>query len=151
MNLTATQTLTLLPASTSTSANVILLEDIPIHWKSQRQRSTATSTVEAEYVSLSTAAKSASFLNALHYFCHGSNVSIRFKCDNNSAISFASAASIPSKLRHINVANHYVREFIASSGASVEYVSTDCNFGFKYGNQARGVFKYTTLGRCVCL
>jgi hypothetical protein len=93
--------------SKSTSACLIKLGLSPIHWSSQRQRSTATSTAEAEYTALSNMCKTTKFIIHLINFLGIPNPTVKSFCDNQAAIAASTAPAPSSKL-----SIHFIREFV---------------------------------------
>lgn len=110
----------------STSGYVFLLGGGAITWKSQRQRSVALSTTEAEYVSASLAAREAVWLRSL-LMSMGviSDEPTKIYCDNQSALRLIRNPEFHQRSKHIDIKHHYVRERQAEGTVEVSYISSE--------------------------
>ncbi|KAL2884885.1 Retrovirus-related Pol polyprotein from transposon TNT 1-94 [Ceratocystis lukuohia] len=125
----------------SVSGMVYTLANGPIHWKSQKQRSVATSTTEAEYIGFTPCAKEGIWLNRLVNWCleqlkTAPNISqtaqlIKVKNntlmygDNQAALKIAGNLGASSKTKHIDIQYHAVKEWIRDGKITLKYVTTD--------------------------
>ena len=115
----------------STTGWIFLLGGTAISWKSKRQTINTTSTCEAEYVALSEAAKEAmylrNFINDLEIpeLAHISTVPIHI--DNDSAHTVATNIGQSSRLKHLEVSYHFVREKIADGNIRLIRVDSEHN------------------------
>lgn len=99
--------------SRSTSGYVFYLGDGPISWSSKRQSVVTNSTMEAEYLGLSNAARQAVWLRELLEDLHCTQTSpTTIFGDNNAALILAQDATDHSRAKHIKRVFHYVRERI---------------------------------------
>lgn len=96
-----------------------------ISWQSRKQRVTALSSTEAEYVALSEACREAVYLRELLYELTGSLSTIRLSCDNQSALKMATNHQCHNRTKHIDVKHHFVRETVNSGKVKVNYLSTN--------------------------
>ena len=100
----------------STTGWIFFLGGSPISWKSKRQTITTTSTCEAEYVALDSAAKEAiylkNFINDLKVDGLSVLKTVRIYIDNDSANAVANNAGNSNRLKHLEVSYHFVREKI---------------------------------------
>lgn len=96
-----------------------------VSWQSRKQRVTALSSTEAEYVALSEACREALHLRQLLYELTGSLLTITLNCDNQSAIKMATNHQYHNRSKHIDVKHHFVRETIRSGKIEVNYLSTN--------------------------
>ena len=95
----------------SWSGYAFFLGDSCISWISKKQNSVAMSTTEAEYMSLSVAARQAI------WYLHGSQelgltIPITVRCDNTSAISISNNPIVSNRSKHIAIHYHFVRESV---------------------------------------
>ena len=97
----------------STSGHLILLNGAAIYWKSQLQSIAATSTTEAEYISLSDDASMVVGLRMLLLGLSAPQTGPTVIYQDNTATIAASKNPIHrSRLRHINVRVYRIREFV---------------------------------------
>jgi hypothetical protein len=111
--------------SKSISGNVFTLANAPISWSSRKQRTTATSSTEAEYVAQCSATKECfylrQFLGELGLAIQGPTT---INADNTSAIALAQNPIYQGKSRHIDFQYHYTREKIEDGTISLNYIPT---------------------------
>lgn len=122
---------------------VLQLAGAAISWKSRKQKCVATSTTEAEYVSLEPCAKQAIVFgkiikeilkvdnyhttllsdetDAINEIC---DQSVTILNDNQSAIKNANSADIKEKSKHIDVKYHFIKGAVSDKLVSVEYCPT---------------------------
>lgn len=97
-----------------------------ISWQSRKQRSVATSTCEAEYVSLSESMKEAVYLNSLLKelgIMRYARVIVHV--DNQGAIFLAQDPVFHARSKHIDIRYHYVREVLRDKNdIELRYVPT---------------------------
>jgi hypothetical protein len=109
--------------------NVFFLAGGPISWMSKKQKSVATSTMEAEYMAMSACAKQSQFLAqilrdmGMHHWVGSSSwkptvnertdfqdVSpVQLKGDNQAALSQVKDPHTHDRSKHIDIAYHFVR------------------------------------------
>lgn len=116
----------------STTGWVFTLAGGPISWNSQRQRTVATSTLDAEYIAGAEAAKEAvwirNFINDLRI--PGLYVkSVPLYIDCNSALRLTHNPEFHSRSKHIDVKHHFIREKVEEGAINTERVSTKDNLG----------------------
>lgn len=101
-----------------------------INWKASKQKCIATSTMEAEYIALSSAVKEATWLKMfieelqLHEWIKTPYV---MYCDNKATINFAKNRIEKSKTKHIDIAYHNAREAIENDLIIVNYTPSSEN------------------------
>nr|GEW03194.1 retrovirus-related Pol polyprotein from transposon TNT 1-94 [Tanacetum cinerariifolium] len=109
---------------------LLRLWDPLLDWKSFKQRTTAMSVIEAEYIATSEAAMEAvwirTFISRLG-IVPTINEPIRMFCDNSAKIHFANEPGVQRGARHYHRRNHYVRESIALSEIRFLKVYTNDN------------------------
>ena len=99
-----------------------------IAWKASKQDTVTTSTTEAELLALSQVAKEAIFTSRL---LHELNIqlqqsAITIQCDNTQTIRLVTEeiSKLQTKLRHVDIHNHWLRQEISTGKISVEYVQS---------------------------
>ena len=108
----------------STTGLLVFLGPSPISWSSKKQTTVARSSIEAEYRALATTTVEVSWLcilfKELHIFL--SYVPVLW-CDNASAIALSTNPVFHSRMKHIEVDYHYVREKVLRHDLCVRFVS----------------------------
>lgn len=109
----------------STSAFVIFLGDNPISWSSRKQRAVARSSTEAEYRSLATTASEVRWIQNLF---HELRLPLRappvLYCDNIGATHLSLHPVMHSRMKHISIDIHFVRDIVAKGLILVSHIST---------------------------
>ena len=100
-----------------------------IAWKASKQDTVTTSTTEAELLALSQVAKEAIFTSRLlkELQVTLSDPIITIKCDNTQTIRLVNedVAKLQTKLRHVDIHNHWLRQEVTRKTIKVEYVPSD--------------------------
>ncbi|KAF7574052.1 hypothetical protein PtrM4_056750 [Pyrenophora tritici-repentis] len=100
-----------------------------IAWRASKQDTVTTSTTEAELLALSQVAKEAIFTSRLlkELQVNLSNPIITIKCDNTQTIRLVNedVAKLQTKLRHVDIHNHWLRQEVTRKTIKVEYVPSD--------------------------
>lgn len=113
----------------SSQAYVMKLFGGVIGWRANKQDTVTTSTTEAELLALAQAAKEAMYVNRLINELGVSLDSqhIRIQCDNQQTIGLVTKeiAVLRTKLRHVDIHNHWLRQEIERGSLIVEYTPTD--------------------------
>ncbi|GFY02804.1 retrovirus-related Pol polyprotein from transposon TNT 1-94 [Trichonephila clavipes] len=93
---------------------ITFIDETPISWRTFKQKSVSLSTMEAEYVSLTEAAKEFIWLKNVI-----DNKSLNLElsenvmfCDNQAAISFSKSPVENYRTKHIDVRYHFLRNLI---------------------------------------
>ncbi|MGN7093129.1 Ty1/Copia family ribonuclease HI, partial [Bacillus safensis] len=124
--------------------NVFMMASCPVSWSSKKQKSVATSTMEAEYMAMCQAAKQSQWLAQLlremgygkyigcnqyqptvkeeQSFVIGSPV--KLFGDNQASLSLVRDAHTHERSKHIDVAYHYVRDLYRRNRINVEFIGT---------------------------
>nr|GEV33882.1 hypothetical protein [Tanacetum cinerariifolium] len=111
----------------SQTGYVFILNGGAINWKSAKQSIFATSSAEAEYITVFDASKEAVWVRK---FIYGSGVVLTVKepismyCDNTRAIAIANESGITKGARHFRAKVHYLCEVIEYSDIKLEKVHT---------------------------
>ncbi|UYV78945.1 hypothetical protein LAZ67_17000381, partial [Cordylochernes scorpioides] len=106
------------------SGHLIILAGAPIIWRSTKQTVTALSTMESEYIALSSAVKDITWVRNLMEQLKMSSLicgETKVFCDNRAAISHAENYIDKSKTRHFAVKYHFVREKISEEAIKLFY------------------------------
>jgi hypothetical protein len=120
----------------SRSGNVLYCGSTAISWYSKLQPGRqALSTVEAEYRSASGGAQDLLWIqnvmgelsieNNLTMICNGSGeIKADMRCDNQGAIAAAKNPTQHSRLRHIDLKYHHIRDLVEDGTLKIEYCPT---------------------------
>ena len=106
---------------------MILFRDI-IGWQANKQNTVTTSTTKAELLSLSQGAKEDQYIKCLldELSIKLDNHRIQIHCDNCQSIHLVTAkiAQLQTKLRHIDIHNHWLRQEVRDWQITIKYIST---------------------------
>ena len=112
----------------STSGYVFMLAGAAVSWRSAKQTLTATSTMEAEFVSCFEATSHGVWLKS---FISGLRVvdsisrPLRLYCDNSAAVFMAKNNKSGSRSKHIDIKYLAIRERVKEKKVVIEHVSTE--------------------------
>lgn len=109
----------------SISGHVFMVFGNTISWSTRKQTAVALSSMEAEYVALSSAAREAIWLRGLVTEL-GEDVSkptIIYE-DNQRCIITASSGKESHKLKHVDIRYHYLRDLIERGDIKLNYIGT---------------------------
>ncbi|UOH81729.1 hypothetical protein LQV05_004409 [Cryptococcus neoformans] len=110
----------------STTGYVTYFCGSPISWCSKRQRTTASSTMEAEYIAASEATREVIWLrNRLQELYLPQVGPSTLLVDNEAAINLSKNPLSHNKSKHIDVRYHVFRERVELGDITVEYIPTD--------------------------
>lgn len=110
---------------TSTSAYIILFGGNPILWLSRKQRTVARSSTEVVYYAVATATIELIWLqNLLHELRIPIHEPPRLLCDNVGATYLCSNPVLHSRMKHISLDYHFIREQVQTNKLIVTHVST---------------------------
>jgi hypothetical protein len=100
-----------------------------IGWRANKQDTVTTSTTEAELLALAQAAKEALFVSRLlgELTIRLDDHRITIQCDNKQTIRLVTAevATLQTKLRHVDIHNHWLRQEVGQEKIVVEYTPTN--------------------------
>ncbi|GFV26105.1 retrovirus-related Pol polyprotein from transposon TNT 1-94 [Trichonephila clavipes] len=104
---------------------ITFIDETPISWRTFKQK-IRLSTMEAEYVSLTEAAKE--FIRLKNVINNKSlnlelSENVMF-CDNQAAISFSNSPVENYRTKHIDVRYHFLRNLIYDKGFQIKYIGT---------------------------
>ena len=97
----------------------------PIHWKANKQKTVTTSSTEAELLAISTAAKEAIWWNRFFEaikFNPGHRLEIQ--CDNKQTIRALEQEKINTKLRHVDIHRHWMRQEVRKGIIIIRWTPT---------------------------
>jgi hypothetical protein len=109
----------------STTGYVFMLGQGPISWKSKLQPSTALSSMESEYMALSSATQEAIWLRRLlRDLGYEQDEPTTIFEDNQGCIKFVKNAKFSTGSKHIDVRKNYAGEAITRKDIAVKYIPT---------------------------
>jgi transposase InsO family protein len=110
----------------STTGFVIFLNGNPISWKTQKQSITAKSSGESEYVALSTAVSELVFIyTLLEEFGFQVKLPLQVFEDNTTAIKIASKPVQRSRVKHVHLHHHFVKDYVDLKLLQVQHISSE--------------------------
>ncbi|RDB14617.1 Retrovirus-related Pol polyprotein from transposon TNT 1-94 [Hypsizygus marmoreus] len=109
----------------SISGYVFFLFSALVSWSATKQRTTALSSTEAEYMAMSHAIREALWIRLL-LISLGFPIPCPFPllCDNQSAIEIANSESLSSRSKHIDVRYHFIRQHLLSGSFATSWIPT---------------------------
>jgi hypothetical protein len=114
--------------SKSTSGYVCLLNGCAVSWKTTKQKSVSTSTVEAEYVAASMAVKETMWLRWLVEEIIGKKIANPcVRIDNAGAKMLAENEQLSEKTKHIRYSYHFIKECVKEGIVQLARVPTQDN------------------------
>ncbi|KAJ3554331.1 hypothetical protein NPX13_g10642 [Xylaria arbuscula] len=112
----------------SSQAYVMKLFGGVIGWRANKQDTVTTSTTEAELLALAQAAKEAMFVSRLikELGVTLDSQQITLQCDNQQTIGLLKkeVSTLKTKLRHVDIHNHWLRQEVQRETLDVTYVPT---------------------------
>ncbi|KAI5312565.1 hypothetical protein L3X38_041738 [Prunus dulcis] len=110
----------------STTGCVVFLDCNPISWQSKKQGSMSRSSTEAEYRALANTAADLSWIRQvfldLKMFLPDAPI---MYCDNLSALALSSNPVYHSRIKHLDIDFHFVREKVQRKDLIVQYIPTE--------------------------
>lgn len=99
-----------------------------ISWCTRKQRTVAASSCEAEYMAAFEAAQEGIWLRmVLTALGHSTGEATTILCDNNSAINLSEDPLLHSRVKHVDIKYHFLRERVASNEITLRYINTKDN------------------------
>ena len=116
------------PDRRSSGGYLFKLFNGPIDWSAKKQKTVSISTTEAELLALSEAAKQLlwwmRFFEAIEFDPEQGPITI--ECDNRQTVrAMIKNEAIQTRLRHIDIRNHWLREKVQNKEINVRWVVTD--------------------------
>ncbi|GKV43628.1 hypothetical protein SLEP1_g50892 [Rubroshorea leprosula] len=110
---------------TSTTGYLVFLGSNPVSWRAAKQRAVARSSTEAEYRALATAASEVVWIqHLLSELGVSSSVPPAIFCDNIGATYLSSNPVFHSRMKHIAINLHFVRELVDRKVLHVSHISS---------------------------
>jgi hypothetical protein len=100
----------------------------PVDWKAAKQRTITTSTTEAELLAISEAGKSmCMWIRIFNQIMFDPGHPVAIQCDNQQTIQLLTkeAPHLRTKLRHIDIHQHWLRQEVQAGRIPVKWVPTD--------------------------
>ncbi|GJR20495.1 retrovirus-related pol polyprotein from transposon TNT 1-94 [Tanacetum coccineum] len=109
----------------STSGSAQFLGDKLVSWSSKKQKSTAISTTEAEYIAMSGCCAQILWMRSqlMDYGFEFNNIPLY--CDNKSAIALCCNNVQHSRSKHIDIRHHFIRKQVENAMVELYFVTTD--------------------------
>jgi len=98
-----------------------------VSWKSGLQKVVALSTTEAEYISLTEAAKEAMWFQGFVRELGFKQGAVKIHCDSQSAIALAKNAVFHEKTKHMAIKYNFIRDLISEGYIQVVKIATAYN------------------------
>ncbi|GJR35845.1 hypothetical protein Tco_1211529 [Tanacetum coccineum] len=118
----------------STSGSMQLLGDRLVSWSSKRQKSAAISSTEAEYIALFGCCAQVLWMRSqLTYYGLGFN-KIPMYCDKKSAIALCCNNVQHSRLKHIDIRYHFIKEQLKNGVIELYFVRTEYQLADIFNN-----------------
>jgi hypothetical protein len=112
----------------STEGYLFKMFNGPIDWRSTKQKTVTTSSTEAELLALSHASKEAIWWKRLLNGIKQLDIDVDFAilCDNRQTIRLLTAETpqVNTKLKHIDIHGHWLRQEIANGNLQIQWVPT---------------------------
>ena len=109
----------------SVSGFIVYLGSSPISWASKKQHTVSRSSTEAEYRALAITAAELAWIRQLFCDLHVPlHVPPLIHCDNISAIALSSNPVFHSRMKHLQIDYHFVRERVIRGDLLVQHVSS---------------------------
>ncbi|GJU25559.1 retrovirus-related pol polyprotein from transposon TNT 1-94 [Tanacetum coccineum] len=109
----------------STSGSAQFLGDKLVSWSSKKQKNTAISTTEAEYIAMSGCCAQILWMRSqLTDYGFAFN-NIPLYCDNKSAIALCCNNVQHSRSKHIDIRHHFIREQVENEVVELYFMTTD--------------------------
>ncbi|KAE9332538.1 Retrovirus-related Pol polyprotein from transposon TNT 1-94 [Phytophthora rubi] len=111
----------------SVSGYVTMIGNCTVTWSSRKQRIVAQSTAEAEYVALAHCTREVLFLRQLLKELGYEQAATVINEDNQACIAIAENPAQHSRVKHIDVRYHFIREHVQHKDVNLQYVVSKDN------------------------
>jgi hypothetical protein len=117
------------PDSRKSSAGYLfMMANGPITWRAKTLKRVSTSTAETEYIAVYEAGRQTKWLiQWLQEVEIYEDLPFEIKCDNTAAITLSKNTSGHSRIKHIDVKHHWIREAVDTGDVTITYVPSDDN------------------------
>nr|GEW53635.1 hypothetical protein [Tanacetum cinerariifolium] len=109
----------------STSGSAQFLGDKLVSWSSKKQKSTAISTTDAEYIAMSRCCAQLLWMRSQLTDYNFDFNKIPLYCDNRSAIALCCNNVQHSRSKHIDIRHHFIREQVEKGVVTLYFMTTD--------------------------
>jgi hypothetical protein len=109
----------------SVTGYVFTLGTAVISWKSQRQKTVALSSTEAEYMAASSATRELLWLRKLMSELHHPQETTVLQCDNQGCIALTNNPTYHQRTKHIDTQYHFIRDEVEKKVIRLQYIATD--------------------------
>jgi hypothetical protein len=107
----------------STAGQLFMMANGPVTWKAKTLKRVSTSTAETEYIAVYEAGRQAKWLiQWLQEVEVYEDLPFEIKCDNTAAITLSKNASGHSRIKHINIKHHWIREAVDTGDVTIIYI-----------------------------
>lgn len=108
----------------STSGHILFLGHNPISWSSKKQQTVARSSTEAEFKAVANSASEVSWTqNLLRELLIPPNSVPTILCDNVGVLYLSQNPAINTRMKHVAVDFHFVRNMVHNNQLRVQHVS----------------------------
>jgi hypothetical protein len=108
----------------SMTGYVFIINNGPVSWTSHKQTTVATSTMEAEYMSLSDASREAIARQQLYMDLNIQISTPLLYSDNQAALAIAQNPVHHQRSKHIDIRYHFIRNAVQNDQVKIDYVPT---------------------------
>ncbi len=109
----------------STSGFIILKGTNPICWGSKKQKTVATSTMEAEYIATTECAKKSLWIRNILKELINYDRPMRIYTDNLASKTTIENGELNTKLKHINIKFYFNKDIIKNNLITLNYINTE--------------------------
>ncbi|CAM8993619.1 unnamed protein product [Rhodiola kirilowii] len=109
----------------STSGGCFFLGNNMVSWFSKKQNSISLSTVEAEYIAAGSCCTQLLWMKQMLSEYGVEQNEMTSYCDNMSAISISKNPVQHSRMKHIDIRHHFIRELVEQKVVTLKHVTTD--------------------------
>lgn len=134
----------------STSGNVIYLGGGPISWLAKKQKTVASSSCEAEYISAAHCCKSILFIKSLVQELTSEDIPTTLYIDNQSALKLIQTGQMRTDTKHIQVKYHFISEAFDKGVFKLKYCPTDYNIADIFTKPLDSITKFINFRVQLC-
>jgi hypothetical protein len=96
-----------------------------VSWTSKKQNSVALSTAEAEYIAVGACCAQILYMKQALLDCCVVLKKVHILCENESAVKLANNLVQHSRIKHIDICHHFLKDHVAKNNISPEGVRTE--------------------------
>jgi hypothetical protein len=108
----------------STGGWISTFNGTPIAWQTIKQKTVSLSSTEAEYYTLTDAAKEALHLRQWFKIYTGKTPYIKLLGDNQGSLYLADHSTDHNRTKHIDIKHHFIREHVSNQDFELSYIDT---------------------------